>query len=150
MAMNGYDSYEPEEMKEYIAGRMESRKEVTGKLVLFDAVSRAVDASEAFVDMMISEEKNYGSDDEKAYIEEETGLDPEFIDEFLWFKMCYEMELDMYLEVGKCPVCDSNSLFHKEDPEQEYGIKVVCKSCGNEFAKELEEMEEEYLELQED
>lgn len=142
--------YHGQEMKKYITRRLASRQEgnIIENLDLAEAVRQSIDALEEFLEIMDnSNQVGYGTDDEVEYIIKKTGLNRPFVELLIWYKMCFEMELDMYQYVGEsCIECGGSQLFEKEISMEDYGTKIVCRECGTEMVidetDELEKMEQ--------
>ncbi len=107
---------------------------------LATAVRQAVDVHGEFVDRMCTEEAGYSSTDEEEHIIKNTGLSLEFVELLLWYKMCYEMEQNMWEIVGEsCLYCDGGPLFEKEMPGEDFSIKTVCENCGKEMIRDFDD-----------
>jgi hypothetical protein len=127
--------YDPQEEINYIIRRLENRREAEG-MDLDKAVNQALDVHGEFIDRMHDENANYSSDDERDHIIKNTDLNLEFVDLLLWYKMCYEMELNMWEFIGDCLYCDGGPLFEKEMPGEDFSIKTVCGNCGKEMVRD--------------
>lgn len=128
--------YDEQEEKNYIIRRLENRREAEG-MDLAVAVNQALDVQDEFIDRMHDEKANYSSDDEIDHIMKNTDLNLEFVELLLWYKMCYEMELNMWELLGEdCLYCDGGPLFEKEMPGEDYLTKTVCENCGNEMVRD--------------
>ncbi len=138
------DSYF-QEMENYITKRLENRTEVTKGLTvdLEVAVSQSVDFAEELIDKMLEEQNGYSDDDVIEYIMQKTGLEQEFLDLFYWYRLCYEMEHDMWEHVGDCLDCGGGPLFRREIVGEDYALKIVCQKCGKEAAEDIYLLEPE-------
>lgn len=142
--------YDSQDEEKYIISRLASRQEgnIIENLDLAEAVRQSIDAAGEFLEIMDnSNQVGYSTDDEMEYIIKKTGLNSSFVELLIWYKMCYEMELDMYQYVGEsCLECGGSQLFEKEIPMEDYGTKIVCRECGTEMVidetDELEKMEQ--------
>ncbi len=133
--------YDEQEEINYLIRRLENRPEAQDiSTDLATAVSQAVDVHGEFVDRMCTEGAGYSSDDEEEHIIKNTGLSLEFVELLLWYKMCYEMEQNMWEIVGEsCLYCDGGPLFEKEMPGEDFFTKTVCENCGNEMVRDYDE-----------
>ncbi|NMM63079.1 hypothetical protein HBE96_10275 [Clostridium sp. P21] len=112
-----FDEEEVKNIKEYIFGRLEKRKDLTGfykNITLSEVVSEIVDADEVFVAKMDSRSMDYSNDEEFDFISNRTGYSEELIEIILWQKCCYEMENDYWEYEGKCSKCGNSKLYIKE------------------------------------
>ncbi|WP_028309586.1 IS1096 element passenger TnpR family protein [Desulfitibacter alkalitolerans] len=126
--------YDSIEAKQYITRRMGGRPETEDlSMNLAEAVSQAIDCAEDFFEKMDNEQRSYSSDDELEYIMEKTGLGQGFLELLLWYKMCYEMELDIWEHVENCLTCGGGPLYEKEIPGEDFTSKIVCRECGEEM-----------------
>ena len=133
-----FDEEEVKNIKEYIFGRLEKRKDLTsfGKnITLGKVVSEIVDADQVFIARMCARRMDYSNDDEFDFISNSTGYSEELIEIILWQKYCYEMENDYWEYEGKCSKCGNTKLYIKEVPNEDFADQVICKMCGTEFIR---------------
>jgi hypothetical protein len=133
-----FDKEEVKNIKEYIFGRLEKRKDLTrfGKnITLGEVVSEIVDADEIFIARMDARRMDYSNDEEFDFISNRTGYSEELIEIILWQKCCYEMENDYWEYEGKCSKCGNSKLYIKEVPNVDFADQVICKMCETEFIR---------------
>jgi hypothetical protein len=133
-----FDEEEVKNIKEYIIGRLEKRKDLPSfgiKITLGEVVSEIVDADKVFIARMDARSMDYSNDEEFDFISNRTGCSEELIEIILWQKCCYEMENDYWEYEGKCSKCGNSKLYIKEVPNVEFADQVICKMCGTEFIR---------------
>lgn len=127
-----------DEAKRFISLRMTNRKEEYNirQLAIEDAVSQAIDADEEFLNTVFENNYCYSNDDQMENIQAKTGFDMNFIDLLLWYRHCYEMYLDMWIDDSEeCIECRKGVLVYKEVEGELFMEKLVCKNCKAEMVR---------------
>lgn len=130
------NDYNLTDAKKFITERfLKNRSTIKSlKVDIAEAVSKAIDADEEFVNTMCEQGCSFSNTDEMEFIRNKTGFNLDFIELLLWYKNCYEMALGMWeYDSEDCLNCGGGPLHFKEITGADYGEKLVCQECGFEM-----------------
>lgn len=131
------DDTEIKEIKEFILGRLEKRKDLPDfqqEMNINNVVKKIIEADEVFISKMDAQFKDHSNDDEYDFISDKTGYSIELIQLILWQKRCYEMDKDYWTyDNGNCSKCGGSELYVKEVANEDFADKIICKTCGTEY-----------------